>query len=183
VNPFTVLGLPEWPDLDDETIRAAWNQIAAQTSPARPDGGDLARYAQASAAFAQLNTAQGRSQAYADLAGPARADSGFDDDLPDSFGDDDWPGDELVPVMVVPVVFVPGPVPLRGVARMIAEIPSRFRRGHPWRLLARAAVVAGLCLAAVTVFPGRAIAAYVVAVLIVLFVLSAHEDMEPPAAR
>jgi len=184
VNPFTVLGLPEWPDLDDETVRAAWQQVAGQTSPARPDGGDLARYAQASAAFACLNTAWGRAQAYAELTGDARADSGFDDDP----GDDDpgfaagaWLG-EHASVVVVPVVFVPEPVPLREVARMIAEIPSRFGRGHPWRLLARAVVIAGLCLALVTVFPGAA-TAYVIAVLIVFFVLSAREDMAPPASR
>jgi hypothetical protein len=180
-----VLGLPEWPDLDDETVRAAWQQVAAQTSPAWPDGGDLARYAQASDAFARLNTAGGRTQAYADLTRDTRASDGFDDDPSDDgpgFAEGAWPGDELVPVVVVPVVFVPEPVPWSEVARMIAEIPSRFGRGHPWRLAARAVVTAGLCLALVTIFPGAA-SAYVVAVLIVFFALSAREDMAPPASR
>jgi curved DNA-binding protein CbpA len=35
-NPFAVLGLPERPDLDDETVRAAWRPIAAATHPDRP---------------------------------------------------------------------------------------------------------------------------------------------------
>jgi curved DNA-binding protein CbpA len=58
-NPFAILGLPDWPDLDDETIHAAWQAIAAETHPDRADGGDLARYTQATAAYAELNTAWG----------------------------------------------------------------------------------------------------------------------------
>ena len=61
MNPFAVLGLPEWPDLEDETVRAAWQAIAAETHPDRADGGDLARYTQACAAFAELNSPWGRS--------------------------------------------------------------------------------------------------------------------------
>ena len=71
-NPFAVLGLPERPDLNDETVRAAWRAIAADTHPDRADGGDLDRYTQASAAFAELNTPWGRSEAYADLVEQAR---------------------------------------------------------------------------------------------------------------
>jgi hypothetical protein len=56
-NPFTVLGLPAWPDLDDETVDAAWAAIAAETNPARPDGGNLARYTRAAAAYAQIRLA------------------------------------------------------------------------------------------------------------------------------
>ena len=66
-NPFTALGLPARPDLTDEQVRAAWRAIAAATHPDRPDGGDPARYAAASAAYATLRTAWGRSEAYADL--------------------------------------------------------------------------------------------------------------------
>ena len=54
-DPFAVLGLPPWPDLDDETVQAAWRLIAAETFPGRPDGGDPARYTQAFAAYAELN--------------------------------------------------------------------------------------------------------------------------------
>src|SRR5271154_4400866 len=75
MNPFEALGLPARPDLDDETVRAAWRAIAAATHPDRGDGGDLARYTAASAAYAELRTAWGRSEAYADLAERAsRAD-------------------------------------------------------------------------------------------------------------
>jgi hypothetical protein len=66
-NSFTALGLPERPDLTDEEVRAAWRAIAAATHPDRPDGGDVARYTAATAAYAQLRTAWGRSEAYADL--------------------------------------------------------------------------------------------------------------------
>ena len=77
-NPFRALGLPERPDLTDEQVRAAWRNIAAATHPDRPDGGDLARYTAASAAYAELRVPWGRSEAYADLAdragdGPATA--------------------------------------------------------------------------------------------------------------
>ena len=79
-NPFRALGLPERPDLTDEQVRAAWRNIAAATHPDRPDGGDLARYTAASAAYAELRTPWARSEAYADLAdqagdGPATARS------------------------------------------------------------------------------------------------------------
>ena len=70
-NPFAVLGLPARPDLTDEQVRAAWRAIAAATHPDRPDGGDPARYAAASAAYAVLRTAWGRSEAYADLTAQA----------------------------------------------------------------------------------------------------------------
>ena len=53
-NPFRALGLPERPDLTDEQVRAAWRNIAAATHPDRADGGDLARYTAASAAYADL---------------------------------------------------------------------------------------------------------------------------------
>ena len=70
-NPFRALGLPERPDLTDEQVRAAWRNIAAATHPDRPDGGDLARYTAASAAYAELRSPWGRSEAYADLADQA----------------------------------------------------------------------------------------------------------------
>src|SRR6266851_7194591 len=66
-DPFTALGLPPGPDLTDEQVRAAWRAIATATHPDRPDGGNPARYATASAAFQVLRTPWGRSEAYADL--------------------------------------------------------------------------------------------------------------------
>src|SRR5580704_3427112 len=67
-SPFVALGLPVRSDLSDEQVRTAWRQVATATHPDRPDGGDPARYATASAAYATLRTAWGRSEAYADLA-------------------------------------------------------------------------------------------------------------------
>ena len=66
-NPFEILGLPARRDLTNEQVDAAWRATAAATHPDRPDGGDLARYTQASAAFAELRTPWSRSEAYADL--------------------------------------------------------------------------------------------------------------------
>ena len=80
-NPFETLGLPVRRDLDDEQVRAAWRAIAAATHPDRPDGGDLARYTAASAAFAKLRTGCGRSEAYADVLDKARLD-GLDPEDP-----------------------------------------------------------------------------------------------------
>jgi|SRR5215469_14301502 len=68
LDPFATLGLPAGPNLSDEQVHDAWLAIAAATDPDRPGGGDPARYAAATAAYASLRTAQGRSQAYADLA-------------------------------------------------------------------------------------------------------------------
>ena len=81
-NPFEILGLPARRDLTDEQVDAAWRTIAVATHPDRADGGDLARYTQASAAFAELRTPWSRSEAYADLVEQAWADGydGLDDD-------------------------------------------------------------------------------------------------------
>ena len=81
-NPFEILGLPARRDLTDEQVDAAWRAIAVATHPDRPDGGDLARYTQATAAFAELRTPWSRSEAYADLVEQAWADGhdGLDDD-------------------------------------------------------------------------------------------------------
>src|SRR5213595_2448049 len=86
-NPFEALGLPERPDLTDEDVRAAWRRVAAATHPDRPDGGDLARYTAASAAYAELRTPWGRSEAYADLA--ERTDGPVTSPIPPIPGDDE----------------------------------------------------------------------------------------------
>ena len=66
-HPLDALGLAACPDLTDNQVREAWRAIAAATHPDRTDGGDLARYTEASAAFAQLRTPWARSEAYADV--------------------------------------------------------------------------------------------------------------------
>jgi hypothetical protein len=172
-NPFAVLGLPEWPDLDDETVRAAWRAIAADTHPDRADGGDLARYTAATAAFAELNTPWGRTEAYADLLDQDRARAPYDQ------MDDDLLDDGPV-VVFVPVTFVPQPVPLREIVHTAAAVPGRLRRGHPWRLLTRALVLAGACLGVLALFPALP-PGPVAAVAAVLLIVSGREDLAPPA--
>jgi hypothetical protein len=181
-NPFAVLGLPEWPDLDDETVDAAWRQIAAETHPDRPDGGNLARYSQATAAYFELHSPWGRSEAFADLLEAAWAEGRYDaypGHYPPGYDPGD-PGDDL-PLPLDPWETGLGPIPLDETLHQLAEIPARFRRGHHWHLLIRAAVIAGLCVTLLTLFPGRFAAGYGVAVLIMFFVVSVREDMAPPS--
>jgi hypothetical protein len=66
-NPFTALGLRPSPGLTDEDIRSAWRRIAAATHPDREDGGDPDAYRAASAAYMELRTGWGRSEALEDL--------------------------------------------------------------------------------------------------------------------
>jgi hypothetical protein len=176
-NPFAVLGLPEWPDLEDETVHAAWQVIAGQTRPGRPGGGNLARYTQATAAYAELCCPWGRSEAYADLLEAAWAEGRYDA-CPGRCPPGCDPGGPEPPS---PFEAGLGPVPLAEVLHVMAEIPARFRRGHPWHLAVRAAVTAGLCLAALALFPGQGAADFGVLVLAGVFVLSARQDMAPPA--
>jgi hypothetical protein len=177
-NPFAVLGVPEFPDLDDETVRAAWRAIAAATHPGREDGGDLPRYTQACAAFAQLNTPWARSEAYADLVEQAWQQGHTDDDYPEGYPRG-WPGDQPAPPE-------PGPQPvpirdaLRMAARYLAAIPARARHGHPARLLLRAAVTAALCAAALALIGNPALAQYAALTLIITFAVLARQDLAPP---
>jgi hypothetical protein len=69
-GPFAALGLPASRDLTDDEVRAAWRRVAAATHPDRPDGGDLAAFAAAAAAYTVLRTRAGRGEALADLTGP-----------------------------------------------------------------------------------------------------------------
>jgi hypothetical protein len=180
-NPFQALGLPERPDLDDETVRAAWRQIAAATHPDRADGGDLARYTQASAAYAELRTPWGRSEAYADLdpqtpqsphTGQARRNGPPDDGEPDT-----------APMAPVPGETLPGPVSPWLRLAAVTLLPSRIRRGRPLRLLIRAALAAGLSLAVLALIPGQPAAPADVAGLATWFVLTGRRDLAPPPER
>jgi len=172
LNPFAALGLPERPDLDDETVRAAWRAIAAATHPDRADGGDLARYTQATAAYAELRTPWSRSEAYADLAEQARREG----------RPDDGPGTEPLPAIPA------APAPLRPFSPWrllfaVVWLPSRISRGRPLRLLTRAGLAAGLSLAVLALIPGQASAPADVAVLITWFVLTGRKDLAPPPER
>ena len=87
--------------------------------PRPPDGGDPAWYAQASAAYAQLNSGWGRSEAYADL---LEAQNGGTIPLP---------------------FFIHDPAPARRTYRPLRLLPSRIVHGRPLRLLIRAAAAPG----------------------------------------
>ena len=154
MNPFTVLGLPTDPDVSDEQVRAAWRAIAAATHPDRPDGGNVPRYTAATTAYAQLRTAWGRSEAYADLTA-------------------DLPG---------PVP--PGRLELRaGLLGMAVLIPARIWHGRPRHLAFRALLTALLSLAVVNLLPGQPSGPAVVTGLITWFVLTARGDLAPPPGR
>src|SRR5579863_1239814 len=119
-DPFAALGLPARPDLSDEEVRAAWRAIAAATHPDRADGGDLAAYTAAAAAYAELRTPWARSEAYADLA--ERAWAGIEPDtspLPVIGGAEAAPAPPWQPLVAV------------------GQLPARVWHGRPLRLALR----------------------------------------------
>ena len=170
-DPFEALGLPARPDLTDEQVRAAWRQVAAATHPDRADGGDLTRYTAASAAYAELRTPWGRSEACADLAERA--------------GLDDEPVTAPLPVIPGPLprsAGPPAPAPWQPLVALI-QLPARIRRGRPCRLLVRAAVAAVLSLAVLQLIPGQPAALADVGGLILWFLLTGRRDLAPPPER
>jgi hypothetical protein len=167
-NPFAALGLPERPDLTDEEVRAAWRAIAAATHPDRPDGGDVARYTAATAAYAQLRTGWGRSEAHADL-DPGTA--GADDTSPLPAVPGTEPSPSAAPARVT---WQPG------AARLL---PSRIRHGRPLRLVTRALAAALLSLAVLHLIPGQPAVPALVTGLIIWFLLTGRSDLAPPPER
>jgi len=165
-NPFDALGLPTRRDLTDEQVRAAWHTVAAATHPDRSDGGDPARFAAASAAYAEIRTPWARSEAYADHAEQA------DDEEQDTS-----------PLPAVPGETLPPPVPPWQPLMALAQFPARVRRGRPLRLLIRGVIAAGLCLAVLHLIPGTAAAPADVGGVIVWFVLTGRRDLAPPPER
>jgi hypothetical protein len=158
-DPFTALGLPARPDLSDEQVRAAWRQVATATHPDRPDGGDPARYTEASAAYALLRTPWGRSEAYADLTA-----------APPLTG------------RVVPPARLAARSGL-GRWRAAALLPARVWHGRPVRLVVR--IVAAVVLAVLAIHTGAgtpAIAGVVTGVGVWL-VLTVRADLAPPPGR
>jgi len=162
-NPFRALGLPERPDLTDEQVQAAWRNIAAATHPDRPDGGDLARYTAASAAYAELRSPWGRSEAYADLADQA----------------DDGP-------VTAPLPPVPGeapPVPPWQPLLALTQVPARIRSGRPLRLAIRGLIATVLALIVLQLVPGTPAAPADILGLTIWFVLTGRKDLAPPPER
>jgi len=169
MDPFDALGLPARPDLTDEQVRAAWRAIAAATHPDRADGGDLARYTAASAAYAELRTPWSRSEAYADLTASAGQ-----------------AGAEAEPV-TVPLPAIPAealtPVPPWAPLIALWKLPARIRRGRPLRLAIRAVLAAALSLAVLQLIPGTAAALADITGLITWFVLTGRRDLAAPPER
>jgi hypothetical protein len=162
-DPFAALGLPARPDLDDETVRAAWRAIAAGTHPDRSDGGDIPRYTAATAAYAQLRTPWGRSEAYADLTDGTGQDTGTAP-LPAVTGPDEPPGP---PVRLSSVLL----------------IPERIFHGRPLRLAIRGLIAAAVSLIVLRVIPGQPAAPAIVTGAALWFVLTGRGDLAPPPGR
>ena len=188
VNPFDALGLPARPDLTDEQVRAAWRAIAAATHPDRRDGGDVARYTAATAAYAALRTPWGRSEAFADLgigvrrhlsaagcrcrrAGarrPSRSARPFRSDRPSRSA---RPSRSVRPDRSVR----PGDL-----IAAVVQLPARIRHGRPLRLVIRALTAAVACLAVLHLIPGQPAAPALVTGLITWFLLTGRSDLAPP---
>jgi hypothetical protein len=167
MNPFEALGLPAQPALTDEQVRAAWRAIAAATHPDRPDGGDLAVYTAASAAYAELRTPWARSEAYADLM--ERAERGGEE-----------PDTSPLPVIGGPE---PAPAPPWQPVLALVYLPSRIYRGRPLHLAIRGIIAAVLSLAVLRLIPGSPAAPADVAGLALWFVLSGRRNLAPPPER
>ena len=155
MNPFTALGLPARPGLTDDEVRAAWRAVAARTHPDRDDDGDPAAYSAAAAAYAQLRTPWGRSEALADLA-----------------------ADPYVP----PAEPVPAG-PAASAWRALVMLPARVRHGRPLRLAARALIAAAVALLTVTVIPGNPAVPAVAAGAFLWLAFTASGDLAPPPGR
>jgi hypothetical protein len=157
VNPFAALGLPASPDLDDDDIRRAWRAVAAATHPDRPDGGGPAAYTAAAAAYAQLRTGWGRSEALADLAATH----------------------VLPPEPAEPLSARPAGMPWRAVLLLAA----RIGHGRPLRMAARTLTAATVALLAVTVIPGTPSAPAAVTGCALWWALTIRGDLAPPPGR
>jgi hypothetical protein len=157
-DPFTALGLPARPDLSDEQVRAAWRAIATATHPDRPDGGNPARYTAASAAYATMRTAWGRSEAYADLAAATLTG-------------------RVVPSTARAARTRPGR------RRAVALMPARILHGRPARLALRVAAAVVLAILATRTGAGTPATAGVIIGIGVWLVLTVRADLAPPPGR
>ena len=166
-NPFDALGLPVRRDLTDEQVRGAWRRVATATHPDRADGGDLARYTTATAAYVQLRTPWGRSEAYADVAAAA---------------DDTSPLPVVSEASADPLTGPPvGPLELLGAYTW--QLPARIRQGRPLRLLIRAGLAALACRGVLALIPGHAAGPFLVAALVTWFVVTGRSDLARPRHR
>jgi hypothetical protein len=161
-NPFTTLGLPTRADLTDEDVRAAWRRIASAAHPDREDGGDPARYAEASNAYTILRTPWGRSEACADLMVG----------LPPS-----------LPERPTPSTTMPAAWPRLSALRAMMVLPARIRHGRPGRLALR---ILGAVVAAWLVTltgAGTPTTAALFTGIATWLILTARADLAPPPGR
>jgi len=156
MDPFTALGLPASPDLADDDIRQAWRAVAAATHPDRDDGGNPAAYTAASAAYAQLRTPWGRSEALADLTAAQ--------DIP--------PPAEALP-----------PDPGRPPWRAVLLLPVRIRHGRLARMGIRTLAAIAVALLAVALIPGTASEPALVTGCALWWALTIRGDLAPPPGR
>jgi hypothetical protein len=118
-----------------------------------------------------LRTPWSRSEAWADLAEQAWA-AGYD-----GLDDDGQPCTEpLPPVPVNPETGLPRGDPIA----VLAELPSRIRRGRPLRLALRAIIAAMLSLLVLQLIPGQPAGPADILALIIWFVLTGRKDLAPP---
>lgn len=155
MNPFAALNLPPDPALTDADVRAAWQAIASATHPDRPGGGNPAAYTNAQAAYAQLRTPWGRSEALADLA--------------------------VLPH--IPPAATPGQPPWHALSAAAAVLPARVARGRPWRIAVRAVIAAAAGYAAARLVPGTPSAPADVIGCALWWLLSSRADLAPPPGR
>jgi hypothetical protein len=155
MNPFAALGLPADAALTDADIRAAWRKIAAATHPDRADGGNPAAYASAQAAYAQLRTGWGRSEALADLV-------------------------ELPGITIAPA---PGPPPWRALLAAAAVLPARIAKGRPWWIVVRALVAAAAGYAVTRIIPGAPAEPADIIGCAAWWLASSRADLAPPPGR
>jgi curved DNA-binding protein CbpA len=157
VNPFSALGLPATGALTDADVRAAWREIAAATHPDQP-GGDPAAYAAAAAAYQQLRTPWGRSEALADLTVPPRPGSR----RPEPEG---------------------GTGLLAAGWRVVALLPGRVRHGRPGRLAVRTIAALAAAALAVVVTAGTPSVTAVAVGCLLWWACTARGDLAPPPGR
>jgi len=192
-SAFELLGVPTSADVTDEDVRAAWRRIAAATHPDRPDGGDPARFAAASAAYTTLRTRAGRGEALADLAHLAhlahRADPGDPGDSADLGGSrgrpDAFSPPRQAPVArqaaAVPGLRTPRPArPVRPAAGLVTRAAARVRNGRPFVLAVRLVIVAAVGAgSAALAGPAPATPALITGAATWLL-LTARGDLAPP---
>ncbi len=158
MNPFDALGLPATMALTDADVRDAWRQAAAATHPDQDGGGDPAAYAAAVAAYAQLRTGWGRSEALADLPVSVQPPGAWSRE---------------------PRAGTGGPAAWRA----IALLPARVRHGRPGRLAARTLIAVTATVIAVTLTDGTASAPAVAVGCLLWWACTARGDLAPPPGR